>query len=62
MSHSKKILAAAYQLAGHRLLSEDDLTEGQKDRLTNLLLDILSDPDRYRSSDIRGLVEMALKP
>lgn len=61
MSNRGKLFATLYQIAGHRLLSSDDLTDGQKERLDTLILDVLSDPDRYKASVVRDLYEEALK-
>jgi hypothetical protein len=51
-----------YQLAGILLLAPGHLTEGQRERLTELLLDVLSEPDRYDAKAIRLLRNMAMKP
>ena len=53
---------AAYQLAGGLLLAPDHFTEGQRDRLTELLLNVLSEPDRYTAGLIRILQDSAQKP
>ena len=56
----RKRFAAAYQLAGAVCLSE--LTEGQHERLEILLLDILSEPERYSAKLIAELQRVALVP
>jgi hypothetical protein len=52
--------AAAYQLAGGVVWS-DDLTEGQKQRLDTLLLDVLSEPERYTAKIIARLMRDAVR-
>lgn len=61
MKRHAKLFGLLYQIAGHRLLVED-LTEGQKDRLTELLLSTLEDPDRLPVSVVRDLYTLAVKP
>ena len=51
-----------YQLAGFLLLAPEDLTDGQRDRLTELLLNVLSEPDRYSPKLIRVLRKLAVAP
>jgi len=55
-------LAAVYQVAGHRLLAEDTLTDGQKARLTELILNTLSDPAHHNPQTITDLYHMAVQP
>ena len=62
MSRRDKLLGDLYQIAGHRLLAEDSLTAGQRERLTELLLDVLSEPDRFSAGVLRKLYRMAMKP
>ena len=51
----------AYQIAGELLLSPDHLTEGQKDRLTELLLNILSSSADYSGRTVRILRDSAVR-
>jgi len=57
-----KLWFECYQLAGGLLLAPDHLTEGQRERLTELLLNVLSEPDRYTADLVRKLRAMAVKP
>lgn len=56
----RKCFAAAYQLAGAVVMAE--LTEGQQERLNILLLDVLSEPERYSAKLIADLQRVALVP
>ena len=57
-----KLWHECYQLAGGLLLlAPDRLTEGQRARLTELLLDVLSEPGRYTPELERSLRDMAVK-
>jgi hypothetical protein len=58
---SRKRFAALYQLAGVLVLW-NDLTTGQKERLGILLLDALSEPERYSAKLIAELQRVALVP
>lgn len=58
----RKLWAVAYQIAGSLLLAPDALTEGQRERLTELLLNILSEPDRFKASTALSLHRSAMKP
>ena len=62
MSRRAKLFADLYQIAGHRLLAAKDLTPGQQARLTELLLDVLSEPDRFTARIVRKLYRLAVKP
>ena len=62
MKRIEKTIAIAYQIAGQRLLAEDLLTKGQKERLTTLLLDLLAEPDTYPSAIWRQLYRQAIEP
>ena len=55
------VFGFCYQLAGQLLLT-DEGTEGQRERLTNLLLDTLSDPQQYEVDVLERLQKMAVKP
>jgi hypothetical protein len=55
------LIAALYQLAGQRLLCEEDLTPGQRNRLTELLLNALAEPRRYTPELIRTLTDLAME-
>jgi len=55
-------LAAVYQVAGDRLLADDLPTEGQKARLTELILNALSKPEDYTPEIIHDLYRMAKLP
>jgi hypothetical protein len=59
---SAKTIAAAYQLASDLLLGGNALSKGQRRRLGNLLLDVLSEPDRYSAKTIRRLRRLATMP
>lgn len=53
----------AYQLAGGLLLPPNDFyTEGQRERLRELLLNVLSEPDRFTAKTIHILRDSAVKP
>ena len=56
----RKRIAAAYQLAGAVVMAE--LTEGQQERLDILLLDVLSEPERYSAKLIAELQRVAMVP
>ena len=60
MSERRKLWADCYQIAGHLLLADDTLTKGQKQRLIELLLNVLSEPERYKAKIVRSLYRMAL--
>jgi hypothetical protein len=55
----RKRYAALYQLAGSLLLA-DAWTPGQSERLTDLLLDVLSEPERYTAKLIAELQRLAV--
>lgn len=57
-----KVMFECYQIAGSLLLTQGYHTTGQHQRLTELLLNILSEPDRYSPRLIRDLRRMALEP
>ena len=62
-------LATLYQLAGdltlgHLITDEDpdtSRTKGQLNRMRELLLDVLSDPDRWTAETIRASHKLALE-
>lgn len=60
----KKLFAALYQLAGDLLLLDgpDGRTQGQRDRMTELLLDVLSDPERYTAKTVAVKHRLCLVP
>ena len=58
----KHLWFEAYQLAGSLLLAPDIFTEGQRERLTELLLNVLSEPNRYTYKTLNLLRRMAVKP
>jgi hypothetical protein len=62
MSERSDLFALLYQIAGDRLLADDLLTEGQKARLTELILNTLDQPDRYPVKVIRDLYKLAKTP
>ena len=62
MKNRTKVMGECYQIAGHRLLMEDQLTEGQRERLTELLMDMLEDPNRYKVKVWRRLAKLAVMP
>ena len=62
MSRRRKLFAELYQAAGELLLAPDVLTEGQRARLTELVLDVLSEPDRYKARVLGDLRRMAKRP
>ena len=51
-----------YQVAGAVTLGQDSLTEGQRRRLEQLLLDVLADPDQYTARRISDLEAIAREP
>ena len=53
---------ALYQVAGEVTLGRDSLTEGQRQRLEQLVLDVLADPDRYSARLINDLYAIAKEP
>lgn len=58
-----KLWFRCYQIAGGLLLGpDDDLTEGQRARLTELLLNVLSEPVRYSAKLVKDLEKMAVEP
>ena len=57
---ARKRFAALYQLAGPLVMLE--LTEGQKERLSILLLDALYEPERFTAKLIAELQRVALVP
>jgi hypothetical protein len=58
----RRVAFECYQIAGQLLIGSDTLTKGQRTRLETLLLDTLSDPDRYPARVIRALRKEALEP
>ena len=63
MSRPRRALwHAAYQVAGALLLAPDLYTDGQRARLTEHLLNILSEPDRFSPRTARLLARMAEEP
>ena len=56
------LFAALYQLAGTLLVAPDLLTEGQQDRLRVLLLDVLSDPEKWTGKLVSDAHHRMLKP
>lgn len=59
---SSKAAAECYQLAGGLLLAPDHYTEGQRDRLRELLLNVLSNPEQYTAKRIHILRDLAVAP
>lgn len=57
----KRKMAELYQILGQLLLAPETLTEGQRDRLTELVLNVLSDPDRYSVEVIERLRATAVR-
>ncbi len=59
---SANAAGALYQIAGQVTIGRDVLTEGQRKRLEQLLLDVLADPDRYSTKVINDLEAIAREP
>ena len=59
-----KVAFELYQVAGLLLISPDTngLSDGQRERLSALLLDVLSELGRYRARVVRDLRRLAVKP
>lgn len=55
-----KFFADLYQLAGELLLAPDTLSDGQKARLTETLLDALSQPNHFSAYSIRAKRALAV--
>ena len=63
MSRHHKLFMDCYQIAGGLLLMPvDHYTAGQRARLTEVLLNALSDPDRYSAKLVRRLARLAVEP
>jgi hypothetical protein len=58
----RSLMAELYQLAGVLLLDESNLTDGQRDRLRQLLLDVLANPERYTAESVHRLRTQAVQP
>ena len=59
----RKLFLDCYQIAGGLLLGPDDFyTAGQRNRLTEVLLNALSEPDRYSAKLVRRLARLAVEP
>jgi hypothetical protein len=58
----RSLMAELYQLAGVLLLDESNLTDGQRDRLRQLLLDVLANPERYTAEAVHRLRTQAIQP
>jgi hypothetical protein len=59
----RKQWADCYQIAGGLLLGPDDFyTAGQRARLTEVLLNAMSEPDRYTAKVVRRLARLAIMP
>ena len=58
----RAVIAEAYQLAGSCVMGDDTLTEGQRARLGTLLLDVLSEPERFDPEEIHDLRKQAMLP
>jgi hypothetical protein len=58
----KNLWFEAYQLAASLLLDPEGYTEGQRERLRELLLNVLSEPNRYTYKTLNSLRRMAVKP
>jgi hypothetical protein len=59
---SANAAGALYQIAGQVTLGRDALTEGQRKRLEQLLLNVLADPDTYSTKRINDLYVIAMEP
>jgi hypothetical protein len=59
---SRGTAAAAYQLAGALLLADDMFTKGQRSRMRELLLNVLSQPERYTGRLVADLHRLAIEP
>jgi hypothetical protein len=59
---SANATGALYQIAGQVTIGRDSLTEGQRTRLEQLLLDVLADPDEYSTKRINDLYAIAMEP
>lgn len=57
-----KLFFELYQLAGGLLLAPDHYTEGQRDRMAELLLNALSEPEQYTAKRVRTLRDLAVRP
>ena len=57
MKNRTKVMGECYHL-----LMEDQLTEGQRERLTELLMGMLEDPNRYKVKVWRRLAKLAVMP
>lgn len=63
MKRRRKLWHECYQLAGGLLIGPAyHFTEGQRERLIELLLNVLSDPDSYTAKLVHTLREMAVAP
>lgn len=56
------LFMALYQITGGLLLAPDFYTEGQRDRLTELVLNVLSNPEGYTAKRVYRLRDLALRP
>lgn len=59
---SPSAAAALYQVAGSVTSAPDLLTDGQRDRLRELLLNVLANPERYTAKLIRIEHDLAVAP
>ena len=56
------LFAALYQVAGTLILAPERLTNGQQERLRVLLLDVLSDPERWTGKLVADAHRRMLEP
>jgi hypothetical protein len=61
----RKLFADLYQVAGHALLVDvgptfPDITQGEHDRVVELLLDVLGEPDRWSAKMVRTKYRLAV--
>lgn len=53
---------ALYQIAGQVTIGRDALTDGQRKRLEQLVLNVLAEPDMYSAKRINILYVIAMEP
>lgn len=58
----RRVVFAAYQVAAPLLLRPDLYTKGERKRLTEHLLNVLSEPDRFGPRLVADLARMAIEP
>jgi len=59
---SANAAGALYQIAGQVTIGRDALTDGQRKRLEQLLLNVLAEPDTHSAKRIDILYAIAMEP